>query len=810
MVAQVIVNHNAKQVDKFFDYLVPEELEDRIASGMRVIVPFGRNNKNMEAYVMGVKEHTNAKKLKSVIRLVEDTRLFDEKMQEVFEWAREKYLCTYLDMIHAAVPAGISVKPEQWLALENENEQGQTETKRKIIEKIRDNGGAMEVNRISQDFPGNIRRQINELCADGILKREYRDVRGVKDKLLRVAYSTVLPGEAADVMRELEKRAPVQAKMMEILLVNEFLSLSDLVQFSGGSYQAIVSLTKKGLIETKDIVVSRNPLMQRAIKEETPPSLTDEQRTACERMEDALNHERQETFLLHGVTGSGKTEVFLQIIKRVLDMSKTAVMLVPEISLTPQMVGRFLARFPDEIAVLHSGLSLGEKYDEWKRIRDGKARIVIGARSAVFAPLSDVGVIIMDEEHEQTYKSEMIPRYHAREVAQFRAKQYGALLVLASATPDVESYYRAERGEYTLLSMPNRAGSGTMPGVEVVDMRQELERGNKSIFSVRLAEEIQKNLDAKEQTILFLNRRGFSTFVSCRSCGYVAECPNCNISLTYHRYNDTLRCHYCGHTTRNYEVCPACGSKYIRYFGGGTQKVEEEMKRMFPMATTVRMDVDTTGRKNAHEKILSSFEKEKIDILIGTQMVTKGLDFGNVTLVGVVSADTVLHIDDYRSGEKTFDLLEQVAGRAGRAEKPGRAIVQTYNPEHEAIQMMKQHDYIGFYEKEIEVRRALWYPPFCKIVSVLFTGPGEHVVGQAARFFARQLAPLREIAQRVQVLGPVPAAISKIKNKYRWRLLIKCENEEEIKSVLTDAKEACYNRECYENITIVIDQNIVY
>jgi primosomal protein N' (replication factor Y) len=810
MVAQVIVNHNAKQVDKFFDYLVPEELEDRIASGMRVIVPFGRNNKNMEAYVMGVKEHTNAKKLKSVIRLVEDTRLFDEKMQEVFEWAREKYLCTYLDMIHAAVPAGISVKPEQWLALENENEQGQTETKRKIIEKIRDNGGAMEVNRISQDFPGNIRRQINELCADGILKREYRDVRGVKDKLLRVAYSTVLPGEAADVMRELEKRAPVQAKMMEILLVNEFLSLSDLVQFSGGSYQAIVSLTKKGLIETKDIVVSRNPLMQRAIKEETPPSLTDEQRTACERMEDALNHERQETFLLHGVTGSGKTEVFLQIIKRVLDMGKTAVMLVPEISLTPQMVGRFLARFPDEIAVLHSGLSLGEKYDEWKRIRDGKARIVIGARSAVFAPLSDVGVIIMDEEHEQTYKSEMIPRYHAREVAQFRVKQYGALLVLASATPDVESYYRAERGEYTLLSMPNRAGSGTMPEVEVVDMRQELERGNKSIFSVRLAEEIQKNLDAKEQTILFLNRRGFSTFVSCRSCGYVAECPNCNISLTYHRYNDTLRCHYCGHTTRNYEVCPVCGSKYIRYFGGGTQKVEEEMKRMFPMATTVRMDVDTTGRKNAHEKILSSFEKEKIDILIGTQMVTKGLDFGNVTLVGVVSADTVLHIDDYRSGEKTFDLLEQVAGRAGRAEKPGRAIVQTYNPEHEAIQMMKQHDYIGFYEKEIEVRRALWYPPFCKIVSVLFTGPGEHVVGQAARFFARQLAPLREIAQRVQVLGPVPAAISKIKNKYRWRLLIKCENEEEIKSVLTDAKEACYNRECYENITIVIDQNIVY
>ena len=413
----------------------------------------------------------------------------------------------------------------------------------------------------------------------------------------------------------------------------------------------------------------------------------------------------------------------------------------------------------------------------------------------------------MDEEHEQTYKSEMSPRYETHEVAEFRARQYNALLVFASATPLVTSYYKAEMGEYTLLEMKKRVNERAMPEAIVVDLREELERGNRSTISRKLQEEIKKNLDAGEQTILFLNRRGFSTFVSCRKCGYVAECPNCSISMKYHKFDDTLRCHYCGHIIPNYKKCPECGSSYIRYFGGGTQKVEEEVQTLFPNATTIRMDVDTTGAKNSHAEILNKFEKEKIDILIGTQMVTKGLDFPDVTLVGVITADTILNIDDYRSQERTFSILEQVTGRAGRAEKSGRSIIQTYSPENRAIEYMRAHNYADFYREELSVRRAMWYPPFCGIVSVIFSGTSENNVANCAKFFAKNLAPLFKLKQKTQVLGPIPAYVSKVKNKYIYRLLVKCESIDGIDETLLYAQDKCRKNANYENITVVIDKN---
>ena len=497
----------------------------------------------------------------------------------------------------------------------------------------------------------------------------------------------------------------------------------------------------------------------------------------------------------------------MNAIDKVVKSGKQAIMLVPEISLTPQIMDRFISRFNDRVAVFHSGLSLGEKYDEWKKMRDGKADIVIGARSAVFAPFDNIGIIIIDEEHELSYKSEMLPRYDTKEVSKFRAIKNNSTLIYASATPDIRTYYKAMDNKINLLELKTRANKRPIPDVSIVDMRDELSNGNKSIFSKKLLLEIEKNLMNKEQTILFLNRRGFSTFVSCRSCGFVASCPNCNISLTYHKYNNTLRCHYCGHTVKNYILCPKCNSKYIRYFGGGTQKIEEEIKTYFPQATTIRMDVDTTSGQNSHEKLLYEFSKNKTDILIGTQMVAKGLDFPDVTLVGVVSADTMLNIEDYKSAERSFDLLEQVSGRAGRADKKGRAIIQTYSPEHNAVLFASRHEYLEFYKNEIEFRKKMNYPPFCEMISVLFTGTYESAVSQCSRFFAREIQDIKNIDKSIRILGPVPCAISKIKNKFRWRILIKCENADKLTDKLSSAVLECSKNKNFEKVIIVIDKN---
>lgn len=798
MIAKVVVNHDSKQVDKLFDYAVDKDLEDVIRIGSRVIVPFGASNKHTEGYVMELAKHSLAKNLKSIIK--HEDVVFDEKMCSLIFWMREKYMCSFLDIIKTVVPSGISIKPEEWIVLKDDD------YKDEISLKLSENGGAMEINRLLSFFENNITAKIKRLCEKGVIKKEYREPNHITDKVIRVA-SVNVEAEETERVLELLKRAKVQYRMFEILSQNERISLADLVQFSEGNYSAVQALEKKGYIKIYDITVNRSPLRRATEQNAEKPVLTEEQDRARVGIEKYLEEEAYKGILVHGVTGSGKTEVYMRSIEKCLENGKSAIMLVPEISLTPQMVSRFVKRFGERIAVFHSGLSLGERYDEWKKMRDGKASVVIGARSAVFAPFKDIGIIIIDEEHEGTYKSDMTPRYNTKEVAMFRAKQNNAVLLLASATPEVSDYYKAQLGEYELIELKKRVNNRKMPEVDIIDMRKELEEGNRSVFSRKLIEELEKNLERKEQSILFLNRRGYSTFVSCRSCGFVAKCPNCNISLTYHKYSDTLKCHYCGYVRKNYETCPACKSKYIRYFGGGTQKVEEEIKKIFPDISTIRMDVDTTAKMNSHEKILEKFEKEKIDVLVGTQMVTKGLDFDNVTLVGVISADVMLNVQDFRSGERTFDLIEQVTGRAGRAEKEGRAVIQTYSPEHYAVTMAKEHNYNSFYDYEILTRKAMWYPPYCEMVSVLFSGVNENQVSQCAKLYAKHLEPMRKLSEKVQILGPIPAALSKINNKYRWRILIKCTDADKLNSILTAAKEAVSKNMNYKDISIVIDKN---
>ncbi len=484
----------------------------------------------------------------------------------------------------------------------------------------------------------------------------------------------------------------------------------------------------------------------------------------------------------------GKTEIYLQTIEKVEKQGKTSIVLVPEISLTPQMVDRFIARFGQEkIAVLHSKLSIGERYDAWNRIVQGKVSIVIGARSAIFAPVKNIGVIIIDEEHDGSYQSEMTPKYDAKEMASFLAKQNSCPVIFGSATPDIKSYYKAQKKEIELLELTKRANESNLPKIKIIDLREELANGNHSMLSTSLQEEIKKNKEKKEQTILFLNRRGYSTFIMCRDCGYTVSCKNCNITMTYHLKQNKLKCHYCGYEEEPVTLCPNCKSSHIRYFGTGTQKLEQEVQKLFPEMSTIRMDVDTVSKKNSHEEILTKFKEENIDILIGTQMVVKGHHFPKVSLVGVIAADSSLNIEDFRANERTFQILTQVAGRAGRERLEGRVIIQTYNPDSLAIEQAKEQNYENFYQTEIALRKQLKYPPFCDIIVIGFSGKNEQeVIKQAKK--AHEYLKKRIISEKIGILlySPVPAPIDKIKNKYRWRILIKCLYNNQINNLLQD------------------------
>ena len=808
MYAEVIVDQRSRAVDRPFDYAIPKELSEKVSAGSRVIVPFSRGNRETEGFVLRTKERADALgQVKAMIGLSGDEPAFPESMVPLIEYLHKRCLAPYLDIIHAAIPAGSAVKTVMHITLLDKAKlTGRSETDKKIVSLLEDFGGGIDIVSLMSYFDTDIKGRLTELDRRGVISRSYSHERSVHKRVIRAVRLAVSEEEADEYIGN-NKRAKAQKRMIGVLKSCEYLSAADLVRFSIGSYQTLKAVVKAGIAEYFDITVDREVYSDDGARTQFP-ELTPEQKAAADTICSAAKTGGG-TFLLHGVTGSGKTEVFMRVIADAVERGKTAMLLVPEISLTPQMVSRFVSRFGARIAILHSGLSLGERYDQWGRIMRGEADIVIGARSAVFAPIENIGAVILDEEHSETYKSEMSPRYHAREAALFRAAQWGAAAVLASATPSAESYHKALCGEYKLLEMKKRYNENRMPEIEIVDMRNELEGGNKNMFSRRLYEAVRENIDRGCQTILLMNRRGYSTFVSCRKCGYVPMCPNCNISLTYHSYGNILKCHYCGYTHSNYEKCPSCGSKYIRYFGGGTQRVEDEVKRIFPDATSIRLDADVTTRKNSHRRILEKFAEENIDILIGTQMVAKGLDFPNVTLVGVISADTMLHINDFRSGERTFALLEQVSGRAGRGEKQGRAIIQTYNPDNFAIELVKTHDYRTFYRKTAEERRLMWYPPFCEMVCIMITDPDRNTVMRAAHLYRRAFGDINEIPQKLAVLGPIPSGISKIKNKYRWQILVKCENADAINERLISAAETVKREKEFADTVVSIDKGPV-
>lgn len=808
MYAEIIVSQRARAVDRVFDYEIPPELESTVVTGSRVIVPFSRGNAEMEGFVIGVKAETAAKRgIKRIIRLASEERAFKPDMVPLMEYMHSRYLAPYLDIIHAIMPTGTAVRTLEWVILKDRSGfSDKNETDLRLLQLLEDNGGGMDICSLSSYFEKDIKPKVLRLEKKDAVAREYRHMRDINKKKIRAVR---LSADADAVQSYCEKtRSAVQKRMLSVLTSNEYVSAADIVKFSSGSYSAVSALVKNGIAEYFDLYIER-PVYSAEGAAAKPPIPTDEQARVIREINAGIDRAAGETMLLHGVTGSGKTEVFMRAIEHTTQIGKTALMLVPEISLTPQMVSRFAARFGGRIAIIHSGLSPGERYDQWSRIMNGEADIVIGARSAVFAPLDNIGIIIIDEEHSETYKSEMSPRYHARETAIYRAGLFGAVTLLASATPSMESYTNALGGKYRLLEMKHRYNANRMPEIEIVDMRAELENGNKSMFSRSLYNAVSQNLERGQQTILFMNRRGYSTFVSCRKCGFVPLCPNCNVSLTYHSYDNSLKCHYCGHKQQNYTKCPACGSQYIRYFGGGTQRVEDEVKRLFPKASTIRLDADVTVRKNAHKEILDRFANEKIDILIGTQMVAKGLDFANVTLVGVVSADTMLHINDFRSGERTFDTLEQVSGRAGRGEKGGRAVIQTYDPDNFAVKLVKTHDYETFYKKTAAERRAMWYPPYSELICIRITDTDKERTRRAAHEYRRLFGDINEIKQKLAILGPIPSGISKIKNQYRWQIIIKCDNADELNDRLMSAAGGLRSQKEFGEVVVSIDKNPV-
>ncbi len=650
----------------------------------------------------------------------------------------------------------------------------------------------------------NISDCIKQMLTPGTKSKD--ESKNIQDKTINTVY---LKKDEDEIQFDIDInkiKSEKQKKILQFIKNNQGATISEIEMFTGGTRAIVKTLEKNGYIEIVEQKVERNPLASKKIERNQKLILTEEQQKAFDAILAKLNSNEYEEFLLYGVTGSGKTEVYLQLIEETFKKEKTSIVLVPEISLTPQMIDRFISRFGKEtIAVLHSKLSIGERYDEWNRIKQGKAKIIIGARSAIFAPTDNIGIIIIDEEHDSSYKSESVPKYDAKQIAQKLAKEYKCPLVLGSATPDINTYYKSTCGKMNLLELTRRANNSELPKVEIVDLKMELANGNKSMLSTKLYDSIKENLTNKKQTILFLNRRGFSTFIMCRECGYTLKCKNCNISLTYHKTENKLKCHYCGYEENLAKICPNCGSTKIRYFGTGTQKLEQEVNRLFPNASTIRMDIDTVTKKNSHEQILNTFKNNNIDILIGTQMVVKGHHFPNVTLVGVIAADSSLNIDDYRANERTFQILTQVAGRAGREKDKGRVIIQTYTPDNFSILCAQEQNYLKFYETEVALRKQLNYPPFCDIILIAFNSMSEEEIKLVSSKVYEYLK-IKLDDKKFQVLKPMPSPIDKIQNKYRWRIIIKGNVTEEANNVLNTCLKNFYELN-YKNTRITIDVN---
>lgn len=769
--AEVAVANEGTGADRLFDYAVPDDMSGKINIGCRVIVPFGRRSNMVEGYVIRIKENTEipAGKIKYVNRLLDNEAVFSNAAIKTALWMSDRYFSPVSKVLGAMLPPALKTKRETVLILETAaDETNLSPLSADIIKFIEDCGGEADKNIILSYFGDLARNEISVLKKDSVISEKRISETKSAEKFERVLSLT----ENKDIIQDFlftsseDKRLEPRRRVIEFLIQNGDTSFAEVKKRAGVSDSPINALVKDALVAIKSRRVIRNTVNTAVIQNKNI-ILSSDQRAAVKVIAEELDGGKRPV-LIYGITGSGKTEVYINAVKNVVSSGGQAIVLVPEISLTSQMTERFCSEFGDKVSLTHSRLSSGERIDQWKRAAAGDISVMIGPRSAVFTPFKKLRLIIMDEEHEPSYRSDIPPGYDTAEVAEKICAENGALFVMGSATPSVETYKRALDGDIRLCRLDKRPHKAALPDITIADMRRELEEGNRSMFSRALKNGIKNALDQKRQCILFINRRGFSSFVSCRKCGYVMKCDNCSVAYTYHKSNNTLICHYCGKRVRMPSVCPECGSKYIKFFGTGTQKIEQEINSEFPAARTIRMDKDTTAKKHSHERIIEAFSKGEADILIGTQMIAKGLNFPGVSLVGVMAADMSLNTGDFRSQERTFELITQVSGRAGRADSDGKVVLQTYEPENFSIQTAARQDYDAFFNEEIKMRCAMGYPPFKCVYKVSFTGTDEKKVFNTAGNFKTGL----EKADNTVILGPAPEYISKIKNQYRYAMYV--------------------------------------
>lgn len=767
-IAKIAIEAATYAIDKPYDYLAPEGMN--VCAGMRVTVPFGRGNRRSEGMVLAVETGRPDRQLKAIESVLDETPQLSGEQIRLALWMCQRYFCTFYDALHAILPIGLWYQHREiWTLCGNVGGETLTDKELQLAERLRQGEQSFSDLQAAQPQARVILQKLQEMGLASCRRESSRRTADKTDKLISLAIG---PEEAEALLREKRNRAPRQADALAFLLKNGETSLHELLYFTGISRGAVTKMVHAEILSQREQEVFRVQL--RPADSKAPEiRLNEEQQTAYDQILQRIHGGKPGVTLLQGVTGSGKTEIYISLAQRLLQEGKTAMILVPEIALTPQMMQRFSAYFGEDVALLHSGLGIAERYDQYKRIRKGMAKIVLGTRSAVFAPLSHLGMIVIDEEQEGSYESENPPCYHARDIAKFRCAREGAWLVLGSATPTVETAYLAQKGDYHLALLRKRYNQNALPSVTLADMRQELRQGNCTSISQPLYREIQKNLELGQQTILFLNRRGNSRQMICPGCGYVPQCPRCSVYLTYHSANRRMMCHYCGYSEPFGEECPECGIPF-KPIGSGTQKVEQELKELFPGTPVLRMDADSVGGQ--HEKMLQKFEKEKIPILLGTQMVAKGLDFDTVTLVGVLAADQSLYVDHYRAAERTFALLTQVVGRAGRGASLGRAVIQTYTPENEVLLDAAAQDYESFFRREIGLRRIRREPPFADEVILTVTGTEEEAVRRAcvqvrdSLRLAAGKAPYDEM--ELEILGPAPAGVVKVNNRFRYRITV--------------------------------------
>lgn len=821
-IVKVAVNDVAYDFDKLYDYIVPVQYQELVKVGQRVQIPFGRSNKKRIGMIFEIKVYDKEEQLpyftpkglaiKPIISIIDEEAIVNDEMLNIILWLKEHTFCKFFDAIKTVIPAGYNVTLFKRYKLSNKISQAFFDDldpqEKYLIDYITDNFKS-EINQtMVESLTENQRLVLLKLIEDGYIVERDIFKRKVQDsKLLMVELTDAVYDLIDDVNNY--KLTAKQKKVINFLLESESASLKEVIYMCGVTKTVIDNLIKKGLIKYFEVEDYRKPYELKEDQKVNEFILNESQSEVFNGLLNLINQEKPSLALIRGVTGSGKTSIFINLMRYVVSQGKTAILLVPEIALTPQMIDILEKHFGENVAILHSGLTLANRLDEWKRIKSGKAHVVLGTRSAVFAPLENIGLIIMDEEQEESYKSHNSPRYHARDVAMMRAKYNNALFLMASATPSVEIYYKLQKKNFNIFNLNKRYNNSVLPEVSIVDMQEEKQNGNHSFFSKELILNIEDNLKNGQQTIIFINRRGYNTIVKCDECNHVEECPNCDIALTYHKANNKLMCHYCGYIKDVVKKCEQCGSTYIKYSGVGTQKIELQLEDIFPQAKILRLDADKIINRFSYDRYFDDFLNKKYDILIGTQMVAKGLNFPNVTLVGVIDADRSIYNIDYKGFERTYNILTQVIGRSGRGREHGRAIIQTNDVHNDIFDLVLSQDYNAFYNREIMFREKLLYPPFCDIGIIGLVGSNESSIikiGNEIFNIIKELVLEDFSSVKLKVFGPVTEVISKINNKYRYKIFLKYKNDKNFRKMIDVLLKKILKKAHKFNVSIFFDK----